>query len=765
MSVATQAIRLTVLGRVQGVGFLPTVYRLAHEMGLAGTVCNTSKGVIIELEGPPENLQKFQDDFEEAMPSLALITALEVEAAKVQGLRDFVILPSESGGSARALIPFDVATCPDCLKEFANPKDRRYHYPFINCTLCGPRYTIIESVPYDRPKTSMKVFPMCSRCQSEYEDPTDRRYHAQPNACPDCGPRLWLVDAEGEPIEGEPIEQARDLLRQGKVLALRGLGGFHLAVDAENEEAVLSLRQRKRRGPKPFAVMTADKDGLAHFARSSDAEWDLLESVRRPIVLVDKRQPFALAEALAPGNPRVGVMLPYTPIHLSLIEGFRALVMTSGNLAEEPIAKDNDEALKRLADLADAFLLHDRDILMSCDDSVAFVDPGGAPAFVRRSRGWAPDPLSLPGAPDGILAVGAEMKNTFCLTRDGQAFLSQHVGDLENLETFEHFERCLEHMRKLLGVEIRAVACDLHPDYMATRYAESLADLEPIRIQHHHAHMVSAMVENGLEGDAIGLCLDGTGFGPDGSIWGGEILCGSAQAFRRVARLQPFRLPGGDAAVRQPWRSLLGVWLSELDEEAALERLSGLGELDPKKVRAVAQACLHGVNAPWTSSLGRLFDAVSAQLSICTQVLYDGQAAIELEAVATGQNAADLPSLTLDRHADLWQLSPHALLKALLERKQAGVAIGPLAAGFHRSVVQGFVEACCVFRQEGGPEQVVFSGGCFMNRLLDAQLAEALQSEGFVVYRQRAVPANDGGLCLGQAAIAAAQILTRGQKG
>ncbi|MBN2494516.1 MAG: carbamoyltransferase HypF [Deltaproteobacteria bacterium] len=759
---ARSAVRLIVTGRVQGVGFRPTVYRLARSLGLAGTVCNSSRGVRIELEGPAALLERFQRELPSAVPSLARVETIEVEPAEATGRAGFAILPSEQAGSARALIPYDVATCDACLAEFADPEDRRHRYPFINCTLCGPRYTIIESVPYDRARTSMKRFRLCPRCQAEYDDPADRRYHAQPNACPVCGPSLELVDAAGRPVGGDPIARARAVLQRGEVLAIRGLGGFHLAVDARNAPAVERLRARKRRGPKPFAVMCPDPQGVERIAELPPSARRLLLSERRPIVLLDRAAGYDLAEAVAPGNPRVGVMLPYTPLHLLLVEGFRALVMTSGNLAEEPIAKDNREALVRLGGLADAFLLHDRDILMSCDDSVCFVDAGGAPAFVRRSRGYAPDPVPLPGAPDGILAVGGEMKNTFCLTRDGQAFLSQHVGDLGNLETSEHFARCLSHMQRLLGVAPRVVACDMHPDYETSRFARELEGVEIVRVQHHHAHLASALADSGQRGEVLGLCLDGTGYGEDGTIWGGELLLGSDAGYRRLARLRPFRLPGGDAAVRHPWRSLVGVLLEHGGAQAAVETAGRIAGVGVQRAEAVARAAERGVNAPWTSSLGRLFDAVSALLSICSRVDYDGQAAVELEAQASAAGAQPAGPSALrivpGRGELDFELDYGPLLDELLAGLARGVEAPVLAAGFHAAVAAGFAEACRRAHEAGGPDRVVLSGGCLMNRLLDRQLGQGLEAAGLNVLRHRQVPANDGGLCLGQAAVAAAHM-------
>ncbi len=758
---ARVAIRLTATGRVQGVGFRPSVFRLASELGLAGAVRNTARGVVIDLEGAAESVRAFAARLPGSLPSLARLDGLREEPLAPAGRAGFLILPSEEGaGAGRALIPFDVAICPACLRELVDPADRRHRYPFINCTLCGPRYTIIEGVPYDRPRTSMRRFAMCPRCQAEYDDPRDRRHHAQPNACPACGPRLWLVDAGGGPMPGEPLEEARRLLRAGEVLAVRGVGGFHLAVDATSAAAVERLRARKRRGGKPFAVLATDLEGVRRFAAVSAAEAALLGGERRPIVLLDKRRPFPLAEGVAPGNPRVGAMLPHAPLHHLLVEGFAALVLTSGNLSEEPLARANDEALARLRGLADAFLLHDRDILMSCDDSVACVRPGRAGedglTLVRRSRGYAPDPLPFPGGAACVLGVGGQLKNTLCLTRGERAFLSQHVGDLENLETEEHFRRCLAHLQGLLGVEPALVACDLHPDYLSTRLAEELAAARPglplVRVQHHHAHMAACLVEHELGGPALGLCLDGTGLGPDGTIWGGELLLGDLRAVRRVARLRPFRLPGGDAAVREPWRTAAGALLEALGEGAPW------GLLGPEADRAalLARAASRGVNSPWTSSLGRLFDAVSALLGLCRRQDYDAHAAVVLEAAA-GALPGPVWEPALRAGPGLLELDPAPMLRELVAGLGHGAPVEELAAGFHAWVIAGLARFCREARAAGAPGRVALSGGCCLNRRLEDGLRAALEADGFEVLLHRRVPANDGGLSLGQAAVAAAR--------
>jgi hydrogenase maturation protein HypF len=765
------ASRLVATGRVQGVGFRPSVFRLAEAQGLSGSVQNTPRGVEILIEGPPGAVKAFAARLRAGLPPVARLAALTEEPLPPENRRGFRILPSvqqDADGSARALIPSDLATCPACLAELDAPGDRRHAYPFINCTLCGPRYTIIEAVPYDRARTSMRAFRMCARCQAEYDDPGDRRHHAQPNACPACGPRLWLADKGGAELAGPVIEAARALLREGRVLAVRGVGGFHLAVDALNPAAVEALRARKRRGPKPFAVLAPDLEAVGRLARVSAREAGLLAGVERPIVLLEKAAPCPLAEAVAPGNPRVGAMLPHSPLQHLLARGFEALVMTSGNLAEEPIARENEEALARLVGLADAFLLHDRDILMACDDSVTRLRPprAGRPAedelvLVRRSRGYAPDPLPFPAGGPAVLAVGAELKNTFCLTRGEQAFLSQHVGDLENLETEEHFHRCLAHLERLLGVEPRVLACDLHPDYLSTRLAEELARARPglrlVRVQHHHAHLAACLCEHGLPGPALGVCLDGVGLGTDGSLWGGEILVGDESGFERGARLRPFRLPGGDAAAREPWRVASSLLLEVFGADAPFELLGP----DADRAAQAARACLAGVNAPWTSSLGRLFDGVAALLGLCRVQAFDAEAPMRLEAAAGSRPGPGWP-VSLTRADQLWELDFSPMVQKLLAGRARGQPAEELAAGFHAWCGAGLAEICRLMREAGAPARAALSGGCLLNQRLEAGLVDGLEALGFEVLIHRRVPANDGGLCLGQAVVAAVRCRAEG---
>jgi hydrogenase maturation protein HypF len=710
--------------------------------------------VVIEIEGQSTLVDRFLRDWQSGLPALARVASVVTTEIIATGRKGFAILPSQIEEGSGALIPYDVATCDECLKEVCNPRDRRHRYAFTNCTNCGPRYTIIESVPYDRPQTSMKVFPLCPACQAEYEDPADRRYHAQPNACSICGPQLTLVDPLGVTTPGDPITETRRLLAAGKIVAIRGVGGFHLAADADNTQAVEELRTRKRRGAKPFAVMSPDIANISTYGLVSDVEKALLSSERRPIVLVTRRTDSSLAPGIAPGLNCIGAMLPYSPLHYLLLEGFRALVFTSGNLSEEPIVKDNAEALSRLHGIADAFLLHNREILMSCDDSVVYQRESEA-ALVRRSRGFAPDPIAFPQSSDCILAVGGQMKNTFCLTRGDEAFLSQHIGDLDNYETQQHFQRCLKHLTTLLGIAPAIVACDLHPDYLSTRYALSMPEMRVVQVQHHHAHLAAAMADRGLSGQAIGLCLDGTGFGPDGTMWGGEVLLGGFKEYRRFARLKPFRLPGGEAAVREPWRSAVGLLTACCGVDQTRRHLSLFPGIERPRLEAALQLATRGVNAPWTSSLGRLFDAVAALLSVRLHVDYDGQAAAELEAAATAE--AEGFAMPMIVNQGLFELDLAPLVQGLRAGIAGGRSRAELAAAFHQTVADGLAAAVQAAHTSSGLTRVVLSGGCMMNRRLDRLLEQALTRRGLEVFAHRQVPANDGGLCLGQAAVAAAR--------
>ncbi len=765
---------------MQGVGFRPFVYNLAQRMGLDGWVLNHSGGVDIEAEGPPETVDAFVAALRDEAPPLARIESLEAEPIPVDGYERFEIRHSEAQEGRYQLISPDVATCPDCVGELFDPADRRYRYPFINCTNCGPRFTIIEDIPYDRPKTTMRVFPLCDDCREEYEDPVDRRFHAQPNACPECGPRVWLVespDSETPHASKEAaLARAKALLLEGGILAVKGLGGFHLACDATNPEAVARLRDRKRRPHKPFAVMVSSPEEARRYCELPPEAAELLRSPQCPIVLLD-RLPEAedappIAAAVAPHQKTLGLMVPYTPLHHILLRDVgRPLVMTSGNVSEEPIAKENEEALHRLATLADAFLLHDRDIYARYDDSVVQV-VGAAVQPVRRARGYAPFPVRMPFEAPPILAVGPLLKNTFCFTRDEYAFLSQHVGDMENLETLAHYEAALETYRHLFRIRPERVVADLHPDYLTTRFAADYAaehDLpEPLQVQHHHAHIAACLADNGWQpeqGPVIGVALDGTGYGTDGAIWGGEWLIAGYGDFRRAAHLEYLPLPGGDAAIREPWRiaaayvyALLGA--HDLPAQLLLPPDPAGGRepgLQRKRIKELLIRQIdRGINTPSTSSMGRLFDAVSALLGVCRETSYEAQAAIELEQVAAPIRPDVEPypfEVERGEEGDVVRLAP--LFRALLEEVERETPVPEVSLRFHVTVAGMVVRVAGRLREETGIETVALSGGVFQNRLLLELLVPRLEAAGFEILLHRQVPPNDGGVSLGQAVVGA----------
>jgi len=773
-----QGLHVRIKGIVQGVGFRPFVYNLATRLNLKGWVRNTSAGVDIEVDGENDVLDSFVKSLRHEAPSLARIDELRASFQNVRGFRSFDIIHSEVLEGAFQPIAPDVAICDDCLRELLDPADRRYRYPFINCTNCGPRFTIITDIPYDRPKTTMASFAMCSECEQEYTDPVNRRFHAQPVACPACGPRLWLEfnEAEGKrPLAGEAaLQHARKLLSRAKVIAVKGLGGFHLACNAASARAVSELRSRKLRVDKPFALMMPDLEAVEKHCLVDAAERELLQSVARPIVLLRRRPGSTIARAVAPAQNWLGVMLPYTPLHYLLLEraaGFpEALVMTSGNIAEEPIATDNAEARKRLASLADAFLVHDRDIHTRCDDSVVrvFADNrrssiGNRESIypVRRSRGYAPFPVRLPWEVPPLLAVGPELKNTFCITNKNYAFLSHHVGDMENYETLKAFLRGVEHFERLFRVKPAAIACDLHPDYLATRYARERAESEHLpvfEIQHHHAHIAACMAEHGLDGSrpVIGLSFDGTGYGKDGAIWGGEVLVTDYTDCRRRWHLEYFPLPGGDAAVKKPARTALALlWSLGLDWD---ERLASVREFCSEDQLTLRLQLEKQINTPVTSSMGRLFDAVSALAGVRQAVNYEAQAAIEFEAMA---DEAELAGYAFGLNQDQIQVS--SVIGALIKDVLAGVPVSKISARFHNGLAEMAVAACLQIKADTGIHEVVLSGGVWQNITLLRRTWSLLQAAGFIVYVHRQVPANDGGLSLGQAVIAARQLADHGR--
>ena len=740
--------RIRIRGVVQGVGFRPFVHNLARRLGLAGYVLNSSAGVVAEVEGAPDALDNFLARLRGEAPPLAHIEEVLVAEIDPLGELDFAIRESQAQEGEFVLVSPDVATCPDCYCDFTDPANRRYGYPFTNCTNCGPRYTIIRDIPYDRPNTTMAGFRMCAACQAEYDDPGDRRFHAQPNACAACGPQL-----------SAPIAEAQRRLAQGAIVALRGLGGFHLACDARNDGAVRLLRERKRRSDKPFALMARDLAAVEAFCAVSDDDRRALLSPRRPIVILPRRADSGISEAVAPGNNTIGVMLPYTPLHHLLFAGAPhhaqdVLVMTSGNLSEEPIVTSNQEALNRLRPLADWFLLHDRDIYMRADDSVVRTFEG-VERVLRRSRGFVPHAIDLGMDVAEILACGGELKNTFCLSKGRYAVLSQHIGDMENYETLLFFEETLANLKKLFRVEPRVVAHDLHPGYLSTQYALRVPDLERIGVQHHHAHIASCMAENGLRGKVIGVALDGTGYGTDGQIWGGEFLVADYGGFERRAHLRYVPLAGGDAAVRQPWRPALAYLADTFGAAAEIPELAIWRDVPEKQRKVVRGMIAHGVNTIGTSSCGRLFDAVASIVGLRQEINFEGQAAIELEAIAA-DGVADSYPFALD--SDMLDFRP-AIVRIVAEVR-AGTPAPEIAARFHNTVAEAIVEVCRRLRAEEKLNRVCLSGGTFQNMKLLARTLAGLRRLDFEVFTHAQVPPNDGGIALGQAVIAA-EILRR----
>ena len=748
---AIQGSRIHVTGVVQGVGFRPFVYGLAHECSLYGWVRNTSSGVEIEVDGSPRALELFALGLRTRSPPLARIDRVRLEKTPAVGFTGFEILPSDGDHDGFQPVSPDVSVCPDCLAELFNPQDRRYRYPFINCTNCGPRFTIITDIPYDRPATTMASFEMCPDCRREYEDPLDRRFHAQPVACPICGPQIWLEPTG--PTADEALRSVHKLLKLGQIVAIKGLGGFHLACDATNPEAIQELRDRKLRVDKPFALMMPSIPTVEQHCYLSSHERELLESRGRPIVLLERKPTSTIASEAAPHQHTLGVMLPYTPLHYLLFESDspQVLVMTSGNLSEEPIVTGNEEARERLVGIAHAFLLHDREIRVRCDDPVVRVFEDSMVPY-RRSRGYAPSPIQLPWSMASILATGGELKNTFCLTRENYAFLSQHIGNLENYETLVSFHKSIDHFEQLFRIEPEVLAYDLHPDYLATRYALDRADgdgLIAIGVQHHHAHIAACMAEHSHPQGTpvIGVVLDGTGYGTDGSIWGGEFLVADYRSFQRACWLRPIPLPGGEAAIREPWRTAL-AWLHSagLPWDEGLDCVRAASELELDVVRRQIDT---RTNAPLTSSMGRLFDAVAALAGIRQTANYEAQAAIELEALA---DPAEQGAYPIEMEDGLIDPRP-ALLDLWLDR-QSDVGTPTISARFHNGVARMILATCEAIRRQEGIDTVALSGGVWQNMTLLRKTVPALKGAGFTVYVHRQVPANDGGLSLGQATVA-----------
>jgi hydrogenase maturation protein HypF len=779
-------IRIHINGIVQGVGFRPFIFNLATNLGLKGWVRNTSAGVDIEVDGTPQALDAFIHVLKNEPPPLARIDEISVDKRPINGFTLFEIMHSVAIESAFQPVSPDVCICPDCLRELFDPKDRRYRYPFINCTNCGPRFTIIEDIPYDRPKTTMASFTMCPDCQAEYQNPLDRRFHAQPIACPRCGPQVWLeLKGGGKFIGDDALFETQGLLKAGKIVAIKGLGGFHLACDATNANAVAELRRRKLRVDKPFALMLPSTDSIEEHCYSNKAERELLDSRERPIVILMRKPGSAIAREVAPDQDTLGVMLPYTPLHYLIFaphpldpdaHPLPPLVMTSGNLVEEPIAFDNDEARLRLASLADGFLMHDRPIRTRSDDSVVRVLPLGTADKpdnalsklypLRRSRGYAPFPVRLPWDVSPILATGAELKNTFCLTRERYAFLSHHIGDMENYETLQSFEDGISHYESLFRVHPEAIAYDLHPDYLASRYALERSQRENIPsfgVQHHHAHIAACMVENGFDGkeQVLGVAFDGTGYGEDGKIWGGEFMLADYAASKRLAHLRYIPLPGGDQATKEPWRIAL-AWLAqcEIEWSTDLPPIQFAREkAHPAALQALYSILSTGVNAPLTSSMGRLFDAAAALAGVKQTVNYEAQAAIEFEALCDPEESGSYPFDYLQNSSELSDVSliidPSPLFKSIVADLRKGESLPAISARFHNGVAEMVRLVIGYLTAATHQYQVILSGGVWQNITLLQKTLTLLEKDGFNVHYHRLVPCNDGGLALGQAVVAA----------
>lgn len=749
MSVKAYSVKIN--GIVQGVGFRPHVYRLAVEYNLKGWVINSSAGVVLEVEGEEEDLREFIRRLQNEPPPRAVIRSCEIRETPLQGFTGFTIKPSDDNGETTAMISPDIAVCSECKKETGDENDRRYRYPFTNCTNCGPRFTIIKALPYDRAMTTMAKFTMCPECQAEFDDPLNRRFHAQPNACPICGPRITLVDSNGVPVDRE----IRDLLKSGYIVAVKGLGGFHLAANALDAAAVMRLRQRKRRDAKPFAVMVRDLATAHQHCIINSGEEALLASPAAPIVVLKRREDSPLpAEAIHPGLKTLGVMLPYTPLHYMLFDDeLRVLIMTSANISDEPLITVNEEAMEKLGSVADFFLMHNRDIYNPCDDSVVQFTKAGTVHFMRRARGYVPEGISLGRQVQPVLALGGEMKNTFCITRGSDAFLSQHWGDLNHYQNYVSFLRGIERFKSSLEVEPQILAHDLHPDYQTTRWAKEQKDIRRVEVQHHHAHMASVMAENGLQGEVLGLICDGSGWGTDGTVWGGEILRGDFLRFERVAHLRTVPLPGGDLSARRPYRMGLVYLLLALGESGLDWANRLLPDLAPGEKELLVQRVRGGSREPVTTSCGRLFDAVAAVLGICGINRYEGQAAVELEACADPAETGNY-GFSVEKQGDRWVMNVMPMWSELIADIKGVRRPESMAMKFHLTLVRMFEATLLKLRDETGLNRVVLSGGVFHNQILLANMLEQLTNRGFMVYHQQKVPPGDGGISLGQAVIA-----------
>lgn len=750
-------VRLLVNGVVQGVGFRPTVYRFAKGLSLAGLVRNSAAGVEIELEGDVEAIRRFAELLINDSPPLSKIEKVEVEEIDPAGEKDFRIEISKETGDLDTLFPVDTATCDDCLRELRDPVDKRYRYPFINCTNCGPRFTIIESLPYDRANTTMREFEMDEFCRLQYENPLDRRFHAEPISCPDCGPEIKLIGVDGEEMDGDVIKNAQRLISEGRIVAVKGLGGYHLACLARRDEVIEKLRKRKKRPTKPFALMFKDMESIEKYCEVSDAERRLLLSPQAPIVLLRARKEHGLPRSIAPGNEYIGAFLPYTPIHHLLMETFDVLIMTSANFSDEPLIASEDELSSILGRIADAAIVHNRGIAHKCDDSIVFVVEGDA-VPVRRARGYVPEPIPIvTPCRRNILALGGQVKGTFAISKGGKAFLSAHLGDLEDIRSQENFVKELESFKRLLKVDPSVCVHDMHPDYFTTRLAHELGCEKRIAVQHHHAHAVSVMVEHGLKGPVIAVSFDGTGYGYDGTLWGGEFFLATTDRFERLAHMKYFPLPGGEAAIREPWRMAL-VYLRDALGESGFRNSEFAQRLfASRQMERVLELASKGLNSPQTSSIGRLFDAVAYIVGFKEKVSFEAEAAIALESIALqGEPTKDYKFEVLS--GEMLIVDPSPVIAEIAKDVEAGVNPHDIAASFHRSVARMIVEISERLAKASRCNDIVISGGVFQNRLLLSELKTFAGRSSFSYYSHVIVPPNDGGISLGQLEIAASMI-------
>jgi hydrogenase maturation protein HypF len=757
--------KISITGQVQGVGFRPTVYRIARSLELSGIVYNDTKGVIVELQGETDNIGEFLARLQSGpdKPPLAKITTCDtIDIPVVESETEFVIETSDSHGTPLSQVTADIAMCPDCLSEMADKEDFRYGYPFINCTNCGPRYSIVKTVPYDRPNTTMSVFQMCEKCAAQYKDVKDRRFHAQPVACATCGPQIWLTDSTGRKIceqTDKVIAEAAKLLLSGKIVAIKGIGGFHLAVDALNNDAVQRLRQRKRRDHKPFAMMADSVEQLKKYAIISEAAEQLLKSSQSPIVLLPKKPGSPIAPSVAEGVSTFGFMLCYAPLHYLLFaQNINVLVMTSGNISDEPLICKNDKALERLGDVADAFLMHDREIYRQVDDSILhLIDE--QPTFLRRARGYVPTPiLTEKSCRADIFAAGADLKNTFCFAKQNQLICSEHIGDLEDAEVYHHYIDSIEHLRGLFEFEPKIVACDLHPGYLSTQYALSMPDMKIIQVQHHWAHIASVLVENGLEEPVIGLSADGTGYGTDGAIWGCECLIASLEKFERFGHLSCYSLAGGDKASKEAVRPVLSLLMKAYDSELTLEKFNWLLErIEPDKSRLqmISQQLEKNINCVETSSLGRVFDAVAVMLGLGNYNHFDAQLPMALEAIIESNTEENYDFGLMNTAGKPLQLELGMMIRRIIDDIRNDLPPAVISAKFHNTIATALMEMAKAARESTKFNTVALSGGVFCNRYLINRLVNLLKENGFTVLLNQNVPSNDGGISLGQAAIAA----------